>query len=77
MPSMLSSSFTTLVRASAVSRKASGESGHPCGTPLAMLKGKLLPPFVLMYLIGLASELVSVFASLWKSCPNLSLSSAR
>ena len=56
IPFMLSSSFIALVRASAVNRKASGESGHPCGTPLAILKGKLLPPFVFMYLISTLSR---------------------
>eukprot|EP00967_Tisochrysis_lutea_P067003 scaffold87479_cov33-Tisochrysis_lutea.AAC.5 len=30
-----------LVRASAVRIKASGDQGHPCGTPLFIEKGKL------------------------------------
>eukprot|EP00967_Tisochrysis_lutea_P096199 scaffold140738_cov31-Tisochrysis_lutea.AAC.1 len=62
MPSMSSSSFIARVRASAVRRKADGESGHPCGTPLATLNGKLLPPFASTYRIGLASEFVRDFA---------------
>ena len=78
LPSMLSGSFIALVRASAVRTKAMGDSaGIPGvrGTPLAMLNGKLLPQLLLfMYLMGLASVFVSVFAYLRKFSPNFSLS---
>eukprot|EP00967_Tisochrysis_lutea_P084072 scaffold117336_cov35-Tisochrysis_lutea.AAC.1 len=71
---MLSSSLITLVRASAVSKKASGESGHPCGLwhPADYVKGKASAPVCFMYLIGLASALVRARAYLWKSRPKLS-----
>eukprot|EP00967_Tisochrysis_lutea_P102289 scaffold153885_cov21-Tisochrysis_lutea.AAC.1 len=67
---MSSSSLIARVSASAVRRKASGDSGHPCGTPLATLNGKLLPPLALMYRMGFASVLVRVVAYLRKSSPN-------
>eukprot|EP00967_Tisochrysis_lutea_P108507 scaffold168080_cov30-Tisochrysis_lutea.AAC.2 len=76
MPSMFSSLFIALVSASAVRRKASGERGHPCGTPLATVNGKLRPPLDFMYRIGRALALVSVLAYLRKSSPKFNISSA-
>jgi hypothetical protein len=40
------------VRASAIIKKASGEKGHPCGTPHFMVKGLLRLPFALILRTG-------------------------
>ena len=48
----ISDSRISLVRPSAMTRNASGENGHPCGTPLRILKGFPLMPLCLTLRIG-------------------------
>ena len=63
IPLIVSSLLIARVRASTVRRKASGDSGHPCGTPLLIAKGKLLLPFVLMLC-------QSVYKCIMRLCPS-------
>eukprot|EP00962_Isochrysis_galbana_P018948 scaffold5501_cov146-Isochrysis_galbana.AAC.1 len=57
MPFMWGSFWIRRVSASAITRKARGDSGHPWGTPHLMEKGLLRAPFALIRLIGGASGL--------------------
>eukprot|EP00962_Isochrysis_galbana_P021865 scaffold6460_cov130-Isochrysis_galbana.AAC.2 len=47
------------VSASAITKKARGERGHPWGTPHLIEKGLLRAPFALIRLVGSASGLES------------------
>eukprot|EP00962_Isochrysis_galbana_P045030 scaffold17628_cov116-Isochrysis_galbana.AAC.1 len=67
------------VGASAITKKARGDSGHPWGTPhlIEKEKGLLRAPFTLIRLVGSASGLERRRAHPRKYGPNSSASSAR
>eukprot|EP00962_Isochrysis_galbana_P037330 scaffold13011_cov129-Isochrysis_galbana.AAC.2 len=65
------------VSASAITKKARGDSGHPWGTPHLIEKGLLRAPFALIRLVGSASGFESSRAHPRKYGPNSSASRAR
>ena len=59
IPSSSSKSFIERVSASAITRNASGEKGHPYGTPLWMVNGSLREPLIFTRRVGGAAGLAS------------------
>eukprot|EP00962_Isochrysis_galbana_P046830 scaffold18947_cov101-Isochrysis_galbana.AAC.5 len=77
MPLILGSFWMRRVSASAMTKKARGERGHPWGTPHLIEKGLLRAPFAFIRLVGSASGLERRRAHPRKYGPNSSASRAR